>query len=208
MQSGLAQRTSGKVDREELARELLGPNGNDGPAHTFARNLVKRRRDLLEIAHDAATDAVMWALDKYDPERHRSFRGLALRTVKNSVWARVKNHYRSRTDRGEYRRSPEPEQTAASAGRVKRKKRHVPHVELMGEFSGEYEAKPITDDRLPEGLAERLTAEELRAVRLYYIGGYTTRECGKILGVHHSTIEKHLKRVAELTCELRDRIGL
>lgn len=138
-----------------LAAEMLGTNGNDGPAHTFARNLVKRRRDLVEIANDAAADAVIWAIDKYDPERHRSFRGIALKAVKCTVDARVKDCYKQRTARGDQGN--------------------------LGDLAGEVAERPrIEGWSEPERLA-LLTPDEFRAVLLFAVGDYTKAEIATVM---------------------------
>lgn len=174
MQSGLAQRANGKAfDREELARELLGPNGNDGPAQRLARRIAPGNR---ELADDAATDAVMWALSKYVPESHQSFRGLALRTVIRRTKQRLRNHHRNEESHG-----GEPDHLGDSAG----------------EHAAPVESSP-PDGSLPFEIREALTKREAQAVQLFYVGRWTLAECGRKLGgLNKMKVRRLLKSAAK-----------
>lgn len=128
-----------------------------------------RGSDLAEIAGDAATDGVMWALGRYIPAKGE-FGPFSAAAVRRCVRRAILAH-------------------------VQRDKPAVFSLDTKGDREGDWlarddKAAPLTIDDLPEDLAF--------AVRLYMVDGYDLRECGMLLGCDKNAVQRKLRKAAEL----------
>ncbi len=139
-------------------------------AHAYVRAVVPRRGDLQERCIDAATDAVVWALAEYDPERGVPFARFAMVAVRKWVRRCLGKAKHKRPDPSPITDGDDPADT------------HQP-------ASG-----PIP---LPQAVRE-LPRPLLAVVRLYFVDRLTLRDIGLLLDISYEAVRKRLRRAATL----------
>jgi DNA-directed RNA polymerase specialized sigma24 family protein len=146
-------------------------------AHSIAERRARKVPALIEVATDAATDAVVWALQRYTPDRG-PFDSFALAAARKFIW-----------------RAIEREAIQFAAGRR--------HVEL-NEDTVTAPTRSSHDDgrdvQLPESVRE-LPPDLRDTVRFFFLDRYDIRDCGLLLGCGHETVRARLKRAAELLAD-------
>ncbi len=139
-------------------------------AMAFASRLAPGTNERADAAKDAATDAVVWALSRYDP-RLGSFEAFALSAVRRFVGRKIKVLNRKAATRP-----------------------------AVGELTEEMPAvNPDRFEAIALGVSIRELPDDLRdTVRLFYIDRYTMRDCGLLLGCALATVRKRLRRAARI----------
>lgn len=140
----------------------------------IARATVARRGfddETAEALNSAVGDALIWAIGHYDAAAG-SFQVFALAAMR-----RFFTH------------------TIASLRR--RDKGRPGRAELDDEFEGALECRR-PDSAEAKATINDLPAELSDAVRLYFVDGYTMRECGLLLGCSPDTVRRRLHQAAHL----------
>jgi RNA polymerase sigma factor (sigma-70 family) len=158
-----------EVDRNALAASILPA------AIAYARKKARGRSDLTELLLDAATDAVIRAVDLYQPDRG-GFRVYAWRGIRRGVGTALRR-WLDRLGR-------RPEMLSIDGGADSRS----------------YDPP----DTRPTGLAalhpdtvRMLSPGQREAVELYCVEGYTLREAGERLGITAAAVRARLIAAAE-----------
>lgn len=131
--------------------------------------------ELSELALDAATNAIMWSRDNFDPSKATGtgFRGFAMQAVRVSVARAIAGHFR----------------------------RDRP---VMQSLDTELEDGRRSGDAVEGGAeVERLTIADLDEelafiVRLYMIDGFTLRDIGLLIGCGAEAVRRKIHHAAEL----------
>lgn len=145
-------------------------------AHQEADRRTRHMPALRELATDAATDGVCWALRRYSADRG-SFEAFALTTVRSFIWKQV------------------------SASATKHKNRPV--VVELGDELRDILAAPDRSEHyterdfvLPENVAA-LPPDLRDAVRLFHIDKYDLRDIGLLMGCTMETARRRLLQAAK-----------
>jgi DNA-directed RNA polymerase specialized sigma24 family protein len=143
-------------------------------AHRWAAG-QGRTEEEREVAVDAATDAIVKALESFDPTRG-DFGTWALLHVRPKVHQRIGRHRARFHGRPAVGQMPDEFDAEArdlpSAGRV-----------------------PMTAD------LRDLPADLRDAVRFFYIDGFSLRDCGLLLGCSHHEVRARLAQAAGLLAD-------
>jgi RNA polymerase sigma factor (sigma-70 family) len=151
-----------------------------GWALLHASNAVPRPAEAREGARDSATDAVVWAINNYDPSKGKF--GFFAQSVIRRV---VKLHM----GRMHERRRPMPLSMDASIDGEEVETLHdcVPARENQVRGS---QLLPTTINDLPD--------EMQAAIRFYFVDGYCVRDCAHLLGCSVETVRVRLRSAARL----------
>jgi RNA polymerase sigma factor (sigma-70 family) len=139
-------------------------------AHSYVRAVVPRRGELQDRCIDSATDAVVWALAEFDPERGVPFNRFAMCAVRK--WVR------------------------RTLGKAKHRKPN-PSPITDGDDPADTHQPASGPIPLPQAVRE-LPRPLLAVVRLYYVDRLTLRDVGLLLDISYEAVRKRLKRAAAL----------
>jgi predicted DNA-binding protein (UPF0251 family) len=130
-----------------------------------------RNLELSESIGDAATDAVMWAIENYDPTKAGAggFASFAASSVRKFIRRTI------------YANS-------------QKAKHYVGSIDAEGAV--EPEAGAVTPDK--PILIDDLPPEIEKAVRFVFLDGFTLREAALLCGVGHVTVLRHIRKAAQL----------
>jgi DNA-directed RNA polymerase specialized sigma24 family protein len=149
-------------------------------AHQYARG--RARGELREAAVDGATDAIAWAVRKYDPELGGNWEAFAMSAVRKCVKRAILQHLRNRARRPVIHSLPigdEDDCEPTLAALCARQTHGIGEVDLS-----------LTIRELPD--------EVQAAVRFFYLDRFTLRECSLLMGCGREKVRELLKEAARL----------
>jgi DNA-directed RNA polymerase specialized sigma24 family protein len=166
-------------DRDALAEEVYEA------AIDYARSLVGAGWEAADLATDAATDAVMWCLDKAERQAIRDWKSFVMKRVEQAVM----QDSRDRSQLVETRKSARGEEMAGFDFGDIRERHTLHHVG--------------PDGRLPIDLEDSLTDEQAEAVRLVCVHGETHQSAADIVGVSERELRRRLIEAGEAISEVQ-----
>jgi DNA-directed RNA polymerase specialized sigma24 family protein len=154
------------MDRNALAGEVYDR------ALTYATESARGRDDLAEVLRDAATDAIMRALDRFQVGAG-DWQSYAMAAVRRGV------------------------QHAKRLAAKRRARR--PLVAGLGDDDPPDRRTTAEGGRVPMSADLRDLPTELRdTVRFYFIDRYSLIDTGLLMGCHHEEVRIRLRRAAEM----------
>lgn len=165
-----------EIDREAMAAEVYEN------AIAYAKSLVPFGDwEAEEIAINAATDAVLWCLDRAERQTVNDWPAFVTRQVRKTVERDMENHGK----RLETRRGSVGEQVGDD------------EIEGLDDLADRRSAGHVgPDGRLPIDLADCLTPEQAEAVRLRFVDGYSEREAADRAGISRTELQRRIKEAA------------
>jgi predicted DNA-binding protein (UPF0251 family) len=161
------------IDRDALAAEVYEA------AIDYARSLVGAGWEAADLATDAATDAVLWCLDRAERQQIRDWKSFVMKRVEQAV----RQDSRDRGQLLETRRAARGDELAEFDISDVRERHTLQHV--------------WPDGRLPIDLEDSLSPEQAEAVRLVFVDGYSQEDAASVAGISRAELRLRLEEAGE-----------